>query len=191
MNAQKMTIAELIAYLANIDYFVSNLGLTYSKGIEMNKYLDFRENGKANPNPYYDAIEGTFRLSNLQTGFEYDSQLGRKYKAEGIVPPPIEAENSKKPIWYSLVSVALAKHKTKDSYYFRYQDHNSSYLATDYTFNGQPIDKALFEAYTIDTSTDYSKYQNGLQNPTRVKVLGVEKIKRLAINKEVFEIVPN
>ena len=88
---------ELIELLRGIDTFVPNVGLTYSKVADMNKYLDFKVSGKANPNPYYDMIEGTFRMSNIQTGFDYDKQLIDKYKKEKITP--IVKENKKEISW--------------------------------------------------------------------------------------------
>ena len=118
-----MTENELINYLGTIDKFVPNLGLTYSKVLDMNKYLDFKENGKANPNPYYGGLlEVTCKVSNLQSGFIYDEQLERKYKKAGIVP--VEKERTKE-LWWELVSLGLAKHKQQDEFYFRYQDHES------------------------------------------------------------------
>ncbi|MFZ9956956.1 MAG: hypothetical protein ACO3E1_12670 [Flavobacteriales bacterium] len=178
---------ELQNLLRNVDKFVHNVGLTYTKPIEMNKYLDFKTNGKANPNEYYDKVLGTFRIANIQTGFEYNEQLIRKWKAEGI-EIPTERED-KKSIWYSLESVALAKHKTKDEYYFRYQDHDSSYISIDYTFLGNPIEKAMFERYMKDTSTDYSKYQENLQNTLRIKVLSLKYINRIVIHKQEYQII--
>ena len=179
---------ELIEVLRSIDTFVPNAGMTYTKVLEMNKYLDFRTNGKANPNPYYEQLEGTFRISNIQSGFDYYEQLGRKMTREGIVPLTDEEKATRKPIWYNLESKALAKHKTKDEYYFRYQDHESSYLSIDYNFLGNPIEKVMFEAYLKDTATDYSKYQKDLDKELRIKVLNVKNINRLVINKQEYQI---
>ena len=75
---------EFIEVLRSIDTFVPNAGMTYTKVLDMNKYLDFRTNGKANPNPYYEQLEGTFRVANIQSGFDYYEQLGRKMTKEGI-----------------------------------------------------------------------------------------------------------
>ena len=47
-----ITITELKDILSGIDIFVPNVGLTTLKKVKMNKYLDFKENGKSNPNPY-------------------------------------------------------------------------------------------------------------------------------------------
>ena len=66
---------ELKDILSGIDVFVPNVGLTTLKKVKMNKYLDFRGGGKSNPNPYYDQVLIEQRLSNLQTGFDYDEQL--------------------------------------------------------------------------------------------------------------------
>jgi hypothetical protein len=87
-----------------------------------------------------------------------------------------------------LVSKALVKHKTQNEYYFRYQDHDSSYLSIDYKFLGNPIEKVMFEQYLKDTSTDYSKYQKDLDNELRIKVLNVKNIHRIVINKQEYAI---
>ena len=173
--------------LEGVNSFVPNVGLTYTKPLEMNKYLDFRTNGKANPNPYYGGLlEVTCKVSNLQSGFIYDEQLERKYKKAGIVP--VEKERTKE-LWWELVSLGLAKHKQQDEFYFRYQDHESSYIDVTYTFNGEPIEYNLVRPYVKESKTDYSKYQNGLDNPTQAKLLNIKYIKRMAINKEVYEVI--
>ena len=179
---------ELIEVLRNKNTFVPNVGLTYTKVLDMNKYLDFRENGKANPNPYYDQLEATYKVSNIQSGFDYYEQLDRKWTKEGIVPLTAEEKANRKPIWYNLESKCLAKHKTKEEYYFRYQDHDSSYLSIDYKFLGNPIEKVMFEQYLKDTATDYSKYQKDLDNELRIKVLNVKNINRIVIDKQEYEI---
>lgn len=179
---------QLINVLGGIDNFVHNVGLTYTKVLEMNKYLDFRASGKANPNPYYEQLEATIRASNIQSGFDYYEQLGRKMTKEGIVPLTDEEKANRKPIWYNLVSKALVKHKTQNEYYFRYQDHESSYHSFDYKFLGNPIDKAMFQQFVKDTSTDYSKYQKDVDNELRIKVLNVKNIHRIAINKQEYTI---
>jgi hypothetical protein len=179
---------QLINVLGGIDNFVHNVGLTYTKVLDMNKYLDFRASGKANPNPYYEQLEATIKASNIQSGFDYYEQLGRKMTKEGIVPLTEEEKATRKPIWYDMVSKALVKHKTKEEYYFRYQDHESSYLSIDYKFLGNPIEKVMFEQYLKDTSTDYSKYQKDLDNELRIKVLNVKNIQRIVINKQEYAI---
>lgn len=179
---------QFVEVLSNVDTFIHNVGLTYTKVLDMNKYLDFRTNGKANPNPYYEQLEATYRVSNIQSGFDYYEQLDRKMTREGIVPLTAEEKANRKPIWYNLVSKALAKHKTKDEYYFRYQDHESSYLSIDYKFLGNPIEKVMFEQYLKDTATDYSKYQKDIDNELRIKVLNVKNINRIVINKQEYTI---
>ena len=120
MNITKHDFKEV---LSNVDFFVSNVGLTTLKKVKMNKYLDFRVSGKENPNPYYERVLIEQRLSNIQTGFDYQGQLGRKYKTEGIVP--VENED-KKDIWFNVVSKSLVvDKKTGNNFYFRYQDHTS------------------------------------------------------------------
>jgi len=75
-----ITKTELKDILSGIDIFVPNVGLTTLKKVKMNKYLDFKQSGKQNPNPYYDRVMIEQKLSNIQTGFDYEGQLERKYK---------------------------------------------------------------------------------------------------------------
>jgi hypothetical protein len=153
----------------------------------MNKYLDFKTSGKSNPNPYYDLVSIEQKLSNIQTGFDYEGQLERKYKSEGITPI---VKEDKKESPYQLVSKSLVFLKSDPTkFYFRYQDHNSSYLTTNYIFEGNSIDKVLFTQYLIDTKTDYSKYQNGLENTLNFKVMSLDHIKRIKILKQEYTIL--
>ena len=184
MNIDKMELKDI---LSGIDVFVNNVGLTTLKQVEMNKYLDYRGGGRSNPNPYYNQVLELQRLSNIQTGFDYDKQLIDKYKKEKITP--IVKEN-KKEIWFDIVSKSLVVSKSNpNSFYFRYQDHTSSYLETKYLFNGSGIDRLLIKDYLKNTKTDYSKYQNGLENTLNFKVMKLEHIKRIKILKQEYIIV--
>ena len=182
-----ITKTELKDILSGIEFFVPNVGLTTLKKVKMNKYLDFKTSGKQNPNPFYDQVLVEQKLSNIQTGFDYEGQLERKYKKEGITP--IENED-KKPSPYQLVSKGLVFLKSDPTkFYFRYQDHNSSYLDTKYLSEGNSIEKLLFQQYMIDTKNDYSKYQNGLENTLNYKVLSLDNIKRIKILKNDYTIL--
>ena len=186
---EKMEITknELKEVLSGIDTFVPNVGLTSLKKVKMNKYLDYKISGKSNPNPYFDQILVEHRISNIQTGFDYEGQLERKYKSEGVVP--IENED-KKEIWFNQVSKCLVVSKSNpNSFYFRYQDHDSSYLDTKYIFEGNSIEKVMFNQFMVDTKTDYSKYQNGLENTLNFKVMSLDHIKRIKILKQEYTII--
>lgn len=185
MNITKHELKEV---LSEIDTFVSNVGLTTLKKVEMNKYLDFKTSGKSNPNPYYERVLIEQRMSNIQTGFDYEKQLGRKYQKEGITPTEQE---DKKESWFIQVSKSLVVSKTNpNGFYFRYQDHESSYLETKYLLGGNQIDKQIFEDYLKKKKpTDYSKYQNGLENTLNFKVMSLDHIKRMKILKEEYIII--
>ena len=182
-----ITKTELKDILSGIDIFVPNVGLTTLKKVKMNKYLDFKTSGKQNPNPYYDQVLVEQKLSNIQTGFDYEGQLERKYKNEWITPIVNE---DKKESPYQLVSKCLVMLKSDNTkFYFRYQDHNSSYLDTQYLIEGNSIEKLLFQQYMIDTKSDYSKYQNGLENTLNYKVMSLDHIKRIKILKQEYTIL--
>jgi len=184
MNINKTELKDI---LSGIDIFVPNVGLTTLKKVEMNKYLDFRTSGKSNPNPYYDQVLIEQRLSNIQTGFDYVKQLGRKYGDEKIIPIVNE---DKKDCWFDIVTKTLVvSKKNPNNFYFRYQDHTSSYLETKYIFEGNSIEKVMFEQFVRETKTDYSKYQNGLENTLNFKVLSLDHIKRIKILKQEYTIL--
>ena len=91
---------------------------------------------------------------------------------------------------YQLVSKSLVFLKSDPTkFYFRYQDHNSSYLDTKYVIEGNSIEKLLFQQYMIDTKSDYSKYQNGLENTLNYKVMSLDHIKRIKILKQEYTIL--
>jgi hypothetical protein len=176
-----ITKTELKDILSEIEFFVPNVGLTILKKVKMNK------GGRSNTNLHYDKVMVEQRLSNIQTGFDYESQLERKYKTEGITPIVNE---DKKESPYQLVSKSLVFLKSDPTkFYFRYQDHKSSYLDTKYIFEGNSIDKVLFQQYMIDTKSVYSKYQNGLENTLNYKVLSLDNIKRIKILKQEYTIL--
>jgi hypothetical protein len=184
MNINKHELKEV---LSGIDTFVNNVGLTTLKKVKMNKYLDFKTSGKSNPNPYYDLVSIEQRLSNIQTGFDYVKQLGRKYGDEKIIPIVNE---DKKDCWFDIVTKTLVvSKKNPNNFYFRYQDHESSYLETKYIFEGNSIEKVMFEQFVRETKTDYSKYQNGLENTLNFKVLSLDHIKRIKILKQEYTII--
>lgn len=184
MNINKTELKDI---LSGIDIFVPNVGLTTLKKVKMNKYLDFRGGGKSNPNPYYDQVLIEQRLSNLQTGFDYEGQLERKFKKEGIVP---EVNENKKESPYELVTKTLVRLKSDPTkFYFRYQDHTSSYLETRYLFGGNMIEKQMFQDYIQESKTDYSKYQGGLENTLNYKVMSLDHIKRIVILKQEYTII--
>ena len=183
----EITKNELKEVLSGIDTFVPNVGLTLLKKVKMNKYLDYKVSGKSNPNPYLDKILVEQRISNIQTGFDYEGQLNRKYSKEGITPTENE---DKKESWFTQVSKCLVVSKSNpNSFYFRYQDHDSSYLDTKYIFEGNSIEKVMFNQFMVDTKTDYSKYQNGLENTLNFKVMSLDHIKRIKILKQEYTII--
>ena len=93
-------------------------------------------------------------------------------------------------IWFDIVSKSLVVSKSNpNSFYFRYQDHTSSYLETKYLFNGSGIDRLLIKDYLKNTKTDYSKYQNGLENTLNFKVISLDHIKRMKILKQEYVII--
>ena len=79
--------------------------------------------------------------------------------------------------------------KTGSKFYFRYQDHESSYLETKYLLEGNSIDRQLFQDYIQESKTDYSKYQNGLENTLNFKVISLDHIKRMKILKQEYVII--
>jgi len=47
----------------------------------------------------------------------------------------------------------------------------------------------LFQQYMIDTKSDYSKYQDGLENTLNYKVMSLDHIKRIKILKQEYTIL--
>ena len=179
--------SEMINILRNVNNpdMVGMITITPEK---MNQYLDYwlvDENGKKtkNPNPtinpfYNDGIYKVSRKFKIITGFDYEKSINRRLEKEGK-----ESDfESQKPVWFEMISKGLVTdRKTHSKYYFRYQYQNDSTIESEHFFNGDKVEKTLFESFM--TQKDFeSQYSNqGLDDTLNFQVCNVENIEYLSM----------
>lgn len=191
----KITRENFRTILQNINNpeFVSMVTLTPEK---MNQYLDYwlvGENGKKtkNPNPtvnpYYEmGVKKLVKKYKIITGFDYEMSINRRLEKEGKTPD----FESQKPVWFEMISKGLVTdRKTNSKFYFRYQHLSDSTIGKpEYIYNGDPIEKQLFESYM--TKVDYeNQYSNqGLDNTLNFQVCDLNNILEMTIGGIHYEL---
>lgn len=162
--------------------------------VNMNQYLDYwiineegkkKKNPNPTPNPYYEqGIHSVRRMYQIITGFDYEDSVNGRKEREGKTPD----FKSEKPVWFKFLSKGLVTdQKTESKFYFRYQYLNTSILENHYEFNGNEIEKQMFESFMVKVSNDYDK--QGLDNTLNFQVVSVSNILEISINKQKYEVI--
>jgi len=188
-NPINITRGELVEILRNVNspMFISFISKT---PVKMNQYLDYwvidpqtgRKMKNLHPtrNPYFDS--GVLNLSRnykIVTGFDYENSVNGRREKEGKDTNFVGKDN-----WFEVVSKGLVINKNDgNKFYIRYQRQPDSILEQEYIFDGNMIEKQLFESYM----TKRSEYENqGLDNPLRFEVCSIDNLLQISINNEVY-----
>ena len=158
--------------------------------VKMNQYLDYwviNEEGKKkkNPNPtrnpYYDeGIINHSRKVQINTGFDYVKSVNRRLENEGK-----ESDFEGQDNWFEVISKGLVTDKsTRTKLYFRYQYLNTSTQDQEFLFQGNQIEKTLFESFMSEST----KYENqGFYNPLQFQVCDLNNILKITIGGTTYE----
>jgi hypothetical protein len=148
--------------------------------VPMNKHKDFK-GGDKTLNPYLDQIKNLSRKYKIVTGFDYENSVNGRREKEGKETDFVQKGN-----WFDVVSKGLVvNRKDLTKFYFRYQYQKDSTLEQEYIFEGNPIEKQLFESYMKSKSN----YENqGLDNPLMFQVVSVDNIKEITMNGTKYTI---
>lgn len=158
--------------------------------VKMNQYLDYwviNEEGKKkkNPNPtknpyFEEGIINHSRKVQIVTGFDYENSVNGRLEKEGKEGDFESQEN-----WFEVVSKGLVTDKsTHSKLYFRYQYLKTSTQDQEFLFQGNQIEKTLFESFMGKEST----YDNqGLDNPLKFQVCDLNNIYRISIGGVTYE----
>ena len=161
------------------------VGMETETPVKMKKFLNYwlvGENGKRSKNPdpttnpfIEDGILNRSRKYKIITGFDYENSVNGRLEKEGK-----DRNFESKGNWFNVVSKGLVVNKKNDTqFYFRYQYLEDSTLETKYTFEGDLIEKRMFQEYMEKKST----YSNqGLADTLKFQVVKVENIKNITIN---------
>lgn len=169
---------------------ISFISLTPEK---MNQYLNYwitDEGGKKcknpnpTPNPYFEM--GIFNLSRkykIITGFDYGKSVNRRREKEERPTDFVPKEN-----WFEVISKGLVTDKkTHTKYYLRYQFLEDSTISCEYRFNGDTIEKRLFESYLTKKSEGYKN--QGLDDELMFQVCDLDNILEISMGKEHYILV--
>lgn len=177
----RVSTSQLVSVLMGVNspQFV---GMETETPVKMKKYLDYwvviDGQRKKNPNPTpneFGEILNRSRKFKIVTGFDYENSVNGRLEKENK-----ETNFKSKGNWFNVISKGLVTDKkTESKFYFRYQYLEDSTLETEYTTNGDVIEKRMFQEYMESKST----YSNqGLENTLKFQVVKVENIKNITIN---------
>lgn len=182
---------ELINILSNVNtpQFVSGI---FDVKVEMKKFLDYwiinnegkkKKNPNPTPNPYYESgIRKVSKKYKLVTGFDYENSVNNRLKKEGK-----EGNFETKENWFEIISKGLVVNKNNpNKFYFRYQYQPDSTTKTTSFFQGNEIEKELYESY-VNEINDYEN--QGLDNPLRFQVVGIENIEEITLGGTHYYLV--
>jgi hypothetical protein len=181
-ETKTISVTELVTLLSNVNtpQFVGGI---FDVPEDMNKFLDYwiineegkkKKNPNPTPNPYYESgIRKVSKKYKLVTGFDYEKSVNNRLEKEGK-----EGNFESKENWFDVVSKGLVVNKNNpNKFYFRYQYQPDSTTETTSYFEGNPIDKQIYQSFLKEKSN----YENqGLDNPLRFQVVGVENIKEIS-----------
>jgi len=203
----EITRNEMRIILGNVNNpdMISFISLT---PVDMNQYLDYwvidgdgkkRKNPNPTPNPYFEmGIKNLSRKYKIVTGFDYEKSINRRLEKEEKEPnfvggykPTIDenGEVKQREVWFDMISKGLVTDKkTHTKYYLRYQYCKDSVIGEpEYIFNGDVIEKMLFESYMKKSNNFYDN--QGLDNPLMFQVCDLNNIISISMGKEVYELI--
>ena len=192
MNVTRERMRVILSGVNNPDM----ISFTSNVPVDMNQYLDYwitDENGKKHknpnptPNPYFEmGIKKLTRKYKIITGFDYVKSVNRRLEKEGKTPDFVGGERE---VWFDIISKGLVTDKkTRSKYYLRYQYcENSTIGEPEYSFNGDVIEKMLFESYMKQSGNFYDN-QN-LDNPLMFQVCDLNNITDISMGNEHYHLV--
>jgi hypothetical protein len=126
-------------------------------------------------NPYFDKVYKT-QTSNVFINFDYAASVNRALVKEGkdadfVAQPRKWGEK--------LPGTPIVFHKNE--YYLEARFLNNE-PKVDYTFEGNPIDKAVFESYMPNRSSDSIKEHQGLENEVVIRDFKIRNIYQIKVN---------
>lgn len=164
-NIIKITRDELLVLLMNVDKptFTNILSVTVPK---MNK----------RNNPYFEKVFKT-STGNYFIGGTYEDMVNTRMVKEGLEPnfESMECNVGQKVEG----SKCLQFNENLNRYYLQYFIFFTSNIKSEYTFEGNPIDKVLFESFLSKKSETSRQPQEDKHKPQSFKI---ESIKEISLN---------
>lgn len=132
-------------------------------------------------NPYFDTIIKR-NSSNYLIGNEYETRVGTNEKKEGL-EGTFESEKNTQGVH---VSKCVLYNEKLNKYYLQYEYFLESNPQVEYLYNGNSIEKQLFESFMIKKSETSRQEQN---RKVFFQSFDIVNIKQISINKMKYEVI--
>lgn len=136
---------------------------------------------KKTNNPYFDKVLKTTK-GNYFIGGTYEDMVIEKMKKEGLEP---NFESNECSVGQHITKCVQYNENTK-RHYLQYFTFTTSNIKSEFQFEGNSIEKHLFESYLSQRSSTSRQPQESKHD---VKSFMLESIKEISINKEKYQVV--
>jgi hypothetical protein len=127
------------------------------------------------PNPYFDMVIKKNR-GNYLIGNTYEDRTDKNMVKEEINPEIFEVKEN----WFEHVSLCVVRNKKNpEVHYLQYELFKESNVVSDYMFQGQTIDKLLFESYMSIRTEPTNQPQ---ERKVYFQTYSMDSIKEFSIN---------
>jgi hypothetical protein len=164
INSKKITHQELLTLLNQQE-----------KGTFTNVVMETKVRMNKLNNPYYDKVIKR-STCNYLLGIEYEKRVNVNYSKEGIDSTFV----TEKPIGKTHISkCVLVDDKTQSVHYVMLERFNNIKSKNEYIFEGNSIDKVLFESFMTKI---YESQKQEQENKVTIITPKVENIKEISLN---------
>ena len=171
---KQITKSQLIEILNGVEKSTF-INLTTETKVRMNK----------TGNPYYDRVIKRSKCTFL-IGNEYWKRVIVNGEKEGISKEEntfeVEEMKGKKHI----SKCVCVDTKTESKYYLSVERFNEIKPKIEFLFEGNPIEKELFESYLVKVTESQKQEQ---ERKVNWLTYGIDSIKQITINKEQYEVI--
>ena len=142
--------------------------LNYTTLEEMNK------GGRSHSNPYYGRIKKHVQ-SRVRPLFDYSDRVNNNRGKEGIDTPFVVGENRVG----EHVSPCVTFNEKLGRHYFMYEFFKEVKPMIEYTCDGDPIEKSLFNQYIVKKSDPKNQ---GVLRPVNTRQVNIDNINEITID---------
>ena len=133
-------------------------------------------------NPYHEQIVKCLS-SNFYIGSEYEKRVNNNREKEGVetdfVSSPLSGKNH-------ISKCVLTDTKTQTKFYVMCEWFKRSYPKVEYKYNGNSIDKQMFESYLVKRK-ESEKQQ--IENKVNIVTYLIESIKEIRMNRTRYILI--
>ncbi len=170
MNTNKITKNEMLVILSQVEKSTF-INLVTETKVRMNK----------RNNPYFDKVIKKSK-SNFLIGNDYETRVQKNESKEGLTPDFQSEENK---VGTHISKCVLFNEKTQ-SHYLMVERFDEIKPQVEYTFEGNSIDKVLFQDYMTKV---YESQKQEQERKVMVLSYKEDSIKEFTLNGQKYEVV--